>query len=71
VDDRLCPVDGNEIEVGMGETVHIPSLPCDEVVKELCSDSMMENGLEHATNATEAKELYQHLRASIQLQLRG
>ncbi|KAL5007351.1 hypothetical protein ScPMuIL_016157 [Solemya velum] len=69
VDDRLCPVDKDEIEVCSEETLPKVGLPCDETVKSLCKIIMEESRLQTPDTIQEEIQLYLHLRGNILSQL--
>ncbi|KAL5016204.1 hypothetical protein ScPMuIL_005793 [Solemya velum] len=69
VDDRLCPVDKDEIEVCSEETLPKVGLPCDETVKSLCKIIMEESRLQTPDTIQEGRQLYLRLRGNILSQL--
>lgn len=69
VDDRLCPVDEDEIVMCEEESVGKPDFPCDKTIKELCLLLLEENNLDFPRDAKEAKFVYKELRRKIRVLL--
>lgn len=65
VDNRLCPVDEDDIQVCREETIPRQNIPCDETVKDLCVLIMEEYHLSSQSDDSDvasAKQLYLRLR---------